>query len=155
LELVNLQIDDLDIERRTVRIQQGKGKRDRVVPIGERALAWVEKYLDTVRPRFYVEPDDGIIFLTAVGNRLSVEVMTSMVRGYIQKAGIAKKGSCHLFRHTCATVMLEHGADVRYIQQMLGHRDMSSTEVYTHVSIEKLKEVHASTPPGAGLGRME
>ncbi len=157
MELLNLQVDDLDIERQTLRIRQGKGKKDRVVPIGGRALAWVQKYLDEVRPRFYVEPDHGALYLTAVGNRLSLEQMTHMVGGYVKKAGIPKKGSCHLFRHTMATVMLEHGADIRYIQQMLGHRDMTSTDVYTHVSIEKLKEVHALTPPGAPLaggGRM-
>src|SRR5690606_28526761 len=79
--------------------------------------------------------------------------MTQLVRGYVRAADIGKSGSCHLFRHTMATLMLEGGADVRYIQEMLGHVDLSTTQIYSQVSIRKLKQVHELTHPGAKLHR--
>ena len=102
-----------------------------------------------MRPKFAVEPDDGTLFLTWDGARFSVQTMTDHVRGYVKRSGVAKPGSCHLFRHTMATLMLEGGADIRYIQQMLGHTDISSTQVYTQVSLKALQAVHAATHPGA------
>jgi integrase/recombinase XerD len=151
MELINLQLYDIDFERGTLMIRQGKGKKDRMAPIGERAIAWVQKYLFEVRPRLALEPDNGVLFLTAEGDAISPERMTQLVRDYVDKAQTGKKGSCHLFRHTCATLMLEGGADIRFIQQLLGHADLSTTEIYTQVSIRKLKEIHNATHPGAKL----
>jgi len=150
-ELMNLSIYDIDMERGTVFIRQGKGKKDRMVPIGERAILWVQKYLAEVRPVFASTPDNGTLFLTAQGDIFTDFRLTQMVRDYVEKANLGKKGACHLFRHTCATLMLEGGADIRYIQQQLGHTDLSTTEIYTQVSIRKLKEVHTLTHPGARL----
>ncbi|MGA7447527.1 MAG: tyrosine-type recombinase/integrase [Terriglobales bacterium] len=82
---------------------------------------------------------------------MSADHLTLTVGGYVQKANLGKTGACHLFRHTMATLMLEGGADVRYIQQMLGHAELSTTEIYTHVSIRALKQVHTATHPGAAL----
>ncbi len=148
-ELVNLTVFALDIERGTLAVRQGKGKKDRMIPIGQRAGAWCERYLADVRPKLALEPDDGTLFLTWDGVRFSLQTVTEFVRGYVQRSGVAKPGGCHLFRHTMATLMLEGGADIRYIQQMLGHSDISSTQVYTQVSLRALAAVHAATHPGA------
>jgi integrase/recombinase XerD len=153
MELVRLKLDAFDLERGTVMIRQGKGKKDRMIPIGARAAAWLGKYLREARPQIAIEPDDGTVFLTAQGEPFSAEYMTQLARGYVLAANLGKEGACHLFRHTMATLMLEGGADIRFIQQMLGHEDLKSTQLYTKVSIRLLKEIHAATHPGAQLER--
>jgi integrase/recombinase XerD len=147
MEIVNLKFFNVDFDRGTIMIRQGKGKKDRVIPVGDRALKWVEKYLLEVRPSLVRMPDDGTLFLTAEGEYFCKDRVTSMVGDYVEKANIGKKGACHMFRHTCATLMLEGGADIRFIQQMLGHAALSTTEIYTQVSIRKLKEIHTATHP--------
>jgi integrase/recombinase XerD len=153
MEVLGLQLFDLDVERGTVMVRQGKGKKDRMIPIGERAIAWIEKSVTEVRPQLVVEPDDGTLFLTAEGTCFSPNRLTQLVRTYVDRAQLGKRGACHLFRHTMATLMLEHGADIRFIQQMLGHAELSTTQIYTQVSIRKLKEIHSATHPGAKLER--
>jgi integrase/recombinase XerD len=153
MEVVELSIYSLDQDRGTVLIRKGKGKKDRMIPVGERALRWVEKYVTEARPQLVVEPDSGILFLTGEGEALTPGHLTDQVAAYIDLAGIGKKGSCHLFRHTMATLMLEGGADTRFIQQMLGHENLASTQLYTRVSIRKLKEIHTATHPAARLER--
>src|SRR5262249_24092237 len=111
MELINLKLYDLDTERGAVTIRQGKGKKDRVVPIGERAVAWVEKYLNDARPKLVVEPDDSTLFLTAEGEPFSLGHMTFTVRNHVAAAKLNRTGACHLLRHTMATLMLEGGAD--------------------------------------------
>lgn len=148
-ELARLNWRDLDIDRRTLMVRQGKGRKDRMVPIGSRALAWIDRYLVEVRPRFAVEPDDGTLFLTVDGTGFSLDRLTQLVREYVKASGVAKEGACHLFRHTLATLMLEGGADIRYIQAMLGHAELSTTQIYTQVSIRALQAVHAATFPAA------
>ncbi len=148
-ELIGLSVWDLDAERGTVSIRQGKGRRDRMVPIGERALAWVAKYSADVRPGLVVPPDAGVLFLTKEGLDFTPDHLSGLVTRYVERADIAKHGSCHLFRHTMATLMLEGGADIRYIQQMLGHAELSTTQIYTQVSIRALKAIHTATHPGA------
>ncbi|CAE6789149.1 site-specific tyrosine recombinase XerC [Paraburkholderia domus] len=146
-ELAGLHVHDIDHEGGTVTIRQGKGKKDRVVPIGERALSWLVKYRDEARPEWVRLDDDGTLFLTHRGHGFSKDSLGHLVRRYIESAGIGKRGSCHLFRHTMATLMIENGADVSFVQSMLGHADLKSTQVYTHIAIRKLKEVHAATHP--------
>jgi len=146
-EIVGLKLYDLDAQRGTAMIRLGKGKKDRVVPIGERALAWINKYITDVRPTLVTEPDLGVLFLTRYGKRFTKCRMTQLVRGYVDSADIGKTGACHMLRHTMATLMLENGADIRYIQQMLGHAKLETTQVYTFVSIRKLKDVHTATHP--------
>ncbi|SRR5579883_799213 len=153
MELVHLKLFDLDLERGTLLIRQGKGKKDRFVPIGDRAAAWVQKYIREARPKLAVEPDDGTLFLAGTGEEISRDHLTATVRRYVVHAKIGKAGSCHLFRHTMATLMLEGGADIRFIQQMLGHASLSTTEIYTHVSIRMLKQVHSTTHPAASLDK--
>ena len=124
-----------------------------MVPVGERAVAWCDRYLAEVRPSYVVEPDEGTLFLSAEGGAFTPNRMSALVRGYVDRAQLGKRGSCHLFRHSCATLMLEGGADIRYIQQLLGHADLSTTQIYTQVSIRRLQQVHAATHPSAVLAR--
>ncbi len=153
MEAIGLQLYDLDAERGTLIIRLGKGKKDRVVPIGERAAAWVEKYVLEVRGQLLVPPDNGTLFLTKDGESFTRNRMSQLVREYVDAAKIGKRGSCHLFRHTMATLMLEGGADIRYIQEMLGHAKLETTQIYTQVSIRQLKAIHDATHPGAKLQR--
>jgi integrase/recombinase XerD len=147
MELIGLDIHSIDPERGTVLIRQGKGNKDRVIPIGERALAWVDKYRDQVRPELSLGHDDGTLFLTVQGQAFTPNRLSQLVRRQIDAANIGKRGSCHLFRHTMATLMLENGADVRFIQAMLGHAELSTTQIYTQVSIKMLKQIHSRTHP--------
>ena len=144
---MRLGVFDLDLTRETVMIRQGKGQKDRVAPIGRRALAWVLRYLNEVRPQWAIEPDPGALFLGHLGQPLNVEYLSYLVRWYVKAAGLGKLGSCHLFRHTAATLMLENGADLRFIQAFLGHARLETTQIYTQVSIRQLKEIHTATHP--------
>lgn len=155
MELAQLKLHDPDAERGTVTIRQGKGKRDRVIPIGERALAWIAKYTAEARPRLLTGTGDGTLFVNDLGEPFERRQLTDLVRRYLVASGIGKSGGCHLFRHTVATLMLENGADVRVIQQMLGHVDLNSTQIYTQVSIKLLKQVYAATHPAAHLKRTD
>lgn len=148
MELIGLKTYDLDAERGTVLIRQGKGKKDRMVPIGDRALSWVSRYLREVRPKLLIG-DGGrdVLFLTHFGEAFHPEYLTRLVSEYVAAAEVGKKGSCHIFRHTMATLMLEGGADIRFIQAMLGHAKLDTTMVYTQVSIRMLKQVHTATHP--------
>lgn len=148
LELIRLGVFSIDHERGAVMIRQGKGNKDRLIPIGERALQWIVKYRDDVRPEIVSGANDDTLFLTHTGLPFTSQHLSYLVREYIEKAKIGKTGSCHLFRHTMATLMLENGADIRFIQAMLGHSSLTSTELYTHVSIRKLKDIHTATHPG-------
>jgi integrase/recombinase XerD len=158
-ELVALRIDDVDIVRGTVMIRQGKGKKDRMIPVGNRAVAWIEKYLYVVRPNYIDGEDNGYLFLAKHGEPMSGKQLSGVVKKAIERAALDRfvnthpNAACHLFRHACATHMLENGADIRYIQALLGHADLSTTEVYTRVSIVQLKAVHEKTHPARLEGR--
>ena len=154
-ELAGLKLYDYDPERGVLMIRQGKGRKDRVVPIGQRAELWLQKYLDDCRDALLVEPSEQTIFLSTKGTSIPLDCITENMRKYIRMAGIDKKGACHIFRHTAATLMLENGADIRYIQQMLGHSDISTTEIYTRVSIKQLKNVHNLTHPSSSPPKSE
>ena len=146
-ELVRLNVTDLNHERHTLQIRQGKGKKDRVLPVGSRALAWLEKYLDEVRPQLTLSLREHALFLTCYGEAFNPDVLSRQMAAYIKKADLGRGGSCHLFRHTCATHMLEGGADIRFIQQLLGHASIETTQIYTQVSITQLQRVHEQTHP--------
>lgn len=150
-ELSNLNIDDINVQRGTLFVNQGKGKKDRVVPISERALLWIEKYLIEARAELCDDLNNKALYVSVKSQRLSAGVVGEIVRDYLKQAEIKKAGCCHLFRHTLATTMLDNGADIRYIQEMLGHALLETTQQYTHVSITKLKEIYKATHPGARL----
>jgi integrase/recombinase XerD len=145
-EMLRLTLFDIDPQRGTLMVRLGKGRKDRLLPLGERAAAWVERYRQQVRPVLMTHQDQGVLFLTDYGEPFEKSRLSGMVRRYLRAAGI-EQGGCHALRHAMATHMLEGGADIRYIQMMLGHTDLSTTEIYTHVSIEKLRQVHAATHP--------
>jgi integrase/recombinase XerD len=155
MELIGLDCADLDVERGTLFIREGKGKKDRVVPIGERAIRWTEQYLDHVRPRLIEHAARRLVrnrstttlFVSTHGTRLTPGKLTDRLHEYLRKAGIEKPGSVHIFRHTMATLMHDAGADIRDLQEILGHAQLSTTEIYTHVSIERLKAIHTRTHP--------
>ena len=150
-ELIDLRLRDIDFDRGTVFVRCGKGAKDRYVPIGERALFWLRLYVELARPGFDPEGRTDVLFLSSVGTALCPDWLSRKVRRYLADAGVHKKGSCHLLRHTVATLMLEGGADIRYVAEMLGHARLETTQRYTRVSIDRLKAVHAATHPGAGL----
>jgi integrase/recombinase XerD len=147
MELGRLKVYDVDLDGGALLVREGKGRKDRMVPIGARACAWIAKYLADARPQMVMEPDEGVLFLTDYGEPLRGERLGYLVRGAIERAGYTFPGSCHLFRHAMATHMLENGADIRFIQAMLGHAKLTTTEIYTQVSILKLKEIHSATHP--------
>ncbi len=149
-ELARLAVTDIDHERATLLVRQGKGKKDRLIPIGPRALAWTRRYLSEVRPKLAVAgADDGTLFLSAEGTPFGLDALTRLASGYVKASGVPKQGACHLFRHTMATLMLEGGADIRYIQAMLGHAELSTTQIYAQVSVRALQAVHSATHPAA------
>jgi integrase/recombinase XerD len=154
LEVVHLKLYDLDIERGMVMVRDGKWHKDRYVPVGERAILWINKYLADVRP-LLSPPGEDTMFLTMTGEPFSPDSMTQLARQYVEQAKLSggKRGACHIFRHTMATLMLEGGADIRYIQAILGHSDLSTTQIYTHVGIRNLQQVHAATHPSGMLKR--
>jgi len=151
MELIQLKLYDVDKKNGLVTIREGKGRRDRVVPIGDRALFWFEKYLNETRPTIVRQPDESVVFLTATGQPFTPNHLSWLARRYVRGSGVGKSGACHIFRHTMATLMLEGGAEIRYIQAMLGHVRLDTTKIYTHVSIRMLKQIHTATHPGARL----
>ena len=146
-ELCRLRLGDIDYDRLLLRVEQGKGHKDRFVPIGERAVRWIEKYLVEVRPLLCPSINEPCLFLNTLGLRINPNRLGTHVHKIIEKAGLGKHGSCHLFRHSFATLLLEGGCDVRYVQAMLGHASLESTEIYTHVSIKALQEAHRRCHP--------
>lgn len=150
-ELIGLLVKDIDFDRGTVFIRCAKGFRDRYVPIGERALFWVRLYLGTVRPRFVGSSYPDHVFVASTGNPVCPDWLCRRVRNYLAECDIQKRGSCHLLRHSVATLMLEGGADIRYVAEMLGHSRLETTQLYTHVSIDRLRAVHAACHPASGL----
>jgi integrase/recombinase XerD len=146
-ELCHLDLSDLMIDRALLNVRQGKGKKDRVVPIGQRALFWVGKYIDQARPQLEVDTAQRALFLSGYGDAITPDYLSRLIARYIEAANLGRQGSCHLFRHTCATLMLENGADIRYIQQLLGHANLETTAIYTEVTVRQLQKVHALTHP--------
>ena len=146
-ELCRLEMSDLNTERGTLTVRRGKGNKDRVVPVGIRALHWLERYLKEVRSRLCLDTRTQALFLSGYGEAFNADVLSRMVSQWMAQVGV--RGSCHLLRHTCATHMLEGGADIRYIQQLLGHEKLETTAIYTEVSIKQLKEVHARCHPAS------
>ncbi|KQV46152.1 MULTISPECIES: site-specific tyrosine recombinase XerC [unclassified Duganella] len=149
MEIAQLEIGDIDGERAVVLIRQGKGRKDRLIPLGERAMHWVLRYLDISRSQLVWNHADPTLFLGAEGKALSPLWLSSIIARYVDKAQVGKHGGCHLFRHTMATLMLEGGADIRFIQAMLGHAELSTTQIYAQVAIRQLQLVHATSHPGA------
>jgi len=140
-ELIGLTLDSPNYRESTLFIANGKGGKDRVVPIGSHAATALARYVSEGRP-FHVKNDTRALFLSRRGSGISKYSIKKIVDNALTQAGVEKKIRVHDLRHTCATHLLNNGAEIRLVQELLGHSDLSSTQVYTHVSIEKLKESH-------------
>ena len=146
-ELSAIKCQDLDLKRQVLLVKVGKGNKERCLPVGDCATQWLKKYVEEVRDQLLDDVGETAFFLMDYGEAFNHNRLGERVKKYMQMAGIEVQGSCHLLRHAMATHMLENGADIRFIQMMLGHEDLNSTEIYTRVSIEKLREVHSATHP--------
>ncbi|MBW9233807.1 tyrosine-type recombinase/integrase [Leptospira santarosai] len=147
MELGNLYVSDIDFQARTLLVREGKGKKTRLIPISERALGWLRKYLERSRIVLLRGAEESYLFLGKLGKRMELSSITSLFMNYRDIAGVSKRQAVHIFRHTTATGMLDNGADIRHVQEMLGHEDLSTTQIYTHVAIRKLQEVYDKTHP--------
>jgi len=147
-ELANLNVQDFAAEKEELAIVQGKGKKDRNVPLGEFARAFTEGYLRLVRPWLAGSPEEEALFLNSqTGGRLSAPTVGYLVAKAARRAGVKKRVTPHTFRHSMATHMLRNKADLRHIQAILGHESLASTEVYTHLALEDLKEAVKKAHP--------
>ncbi len=147
-ELVNLKLGDVDLNVGYLRVL-GKGTKERIVPVGEYARKRVKEYLDIARPRLLGKRISEHLFITRFGTKFTRQGFWLMVKNYARLAGVKVNVTPHVFRHSFATHLLERGADLRTLQTMLGHSDISTTQVYTHVSSEQLKRVYKRSHPRA------
>jgi integrase/recombinase XerD len=150
-EMTRLDMGDYDAASRTLTVRKGKGGKSRLLPVGERVAVWLDRYLADTRPLFAYLPGETALFLSGYGTRITPAYLGNWVKKLLLQCGIDKPGSCHLFRHSCATDMHRGGADIRYVQEMLGHERMETTQIYTHVHIEALREIHTRCHPHARL----
>jgi integrase/recombinase XerD len=147
-ELRGIRLEQLQLEAGFVNVV-GKGNTERVVPLGRQAIAALQRYLEVGRPRLVTRRTPGNVFLTRRGTPFSAVTLWLRVKKRARLAGISRNVTPHMLRHSFATHLLEHGADLRVIQELLGHAQISTTEVYTHVAGQKLREVHRRFHPRA------
>jgi integrase/recombinase XerD len=145
-ELVNLTLDQISMRQGVVRII-GKGNKERLVPVGEEAMSWLEIYLNGTRKALLGERQCSYIFVTNRGNGMTRQAFWHIIKRHALVAGINKTLSPHTLRHAFATHLLNHGADLRVVQLLLGHSDLSTTQIYTHIASERLQELHAKFHP--------
>lgn len=148
-EIGNLKLGDIKFEAEQVLIMNGKGDKSRYVPLAQRTASWLKAYYKHVRPKLATLKSGTSFFLDNQGLPFRPYQLTGMVKKYIRKAGISVDAACNAFRHSAATHMLENGADIREIQEYLGHSDLSTTQVYTHVTQCQLKKTYSKTHPAA------
>jgi integrase/recombinase XerD len=147
-ELVGLNVDDVDLDEKSIRVL-GKGSKERLVPMGKLAVRALAAYVTRGRPALASNATRGALFLNARGGRLTRQGCTKILKRYVARAGIDKRVSPHTFRHSFATHLLEGGADVRVVQELLGHSSVATTQIYTLVTKQHLREVYRSAHPRA------
>ncbi len=146
-ELISIKVSDIFFEEEIIRVF-GKGSKERLIPIGQSARKWIVKYLKKGRPLLEKKSKSGnILFLNGRGTKLSRMGAWKIVNRYVKEAGIVKEVHPHTFRHSFATHLIEGGADLRAVQEMLGHADISTTQIYTHIDREYIKQVHKQFHP--------
>jgi integrase/recombinase XerD len=145
-ELVNLRLTQVNLNQGVLRIV-GKGDRERLIPLGEEAQRWLQKFLESARLEILLDRQTDYLFPTRRGERMTRQAFWHIIKRYAQKAGVQKQLSPHTLRHAFATHLLNHGADLRVVQMLLGHSDLSTTQIYTHVARERMKELHAQHHP--------
>lgn len=147
-ELCSLDLGAVDFSERTVRVR-GKGDRERVAPVGQPAITALQNYLDTARPALVSDHSKNALFLSAQGRRVNSRSVYELIAGLLgEHPGSGPRGP-HTLRHSAATHLLDHGADLRSVQEMLGHRSLATTELYTHVSVDRLKRAYEQAHPRA------
>ena len=146
-ELAALTLSDIDRERGLIVIRHGKGDKARLAAISNAALDWLDNYTTNVRPKLDKGRAGNALFLGIRGRALVRQSITAIVADLKESAGITKTGACHLLRHTAATQMAENGADIRVLQSYLGHEHLSTTQIYTHMTLGRLKDIHNQTHP--------
>jgi len=147
-ELVGLNHEDVDFFSGLVRVR-GKGKKERIVPIGQVAMQWIQEYLQAKAPKNGEAGFKKALYINRFGGRLTDRSVRRMVLKYVRRVGINKEVSPHTLRHSFATHMLDRGADLRSVQELLGHENLSTTQIYTHVSTRRLKEAYDAAHPRA------
>ena len=147
-ELVNLNVADIDLKEGFIRCK-GKGSKERVVPMGEIAVSALRNYMENGRKRLVHDNRERSLFVNHHGKRLTRQGFWKIIKKYAVQARIRKEITPHTLRHSFATHLLENGADIRAVQEMLGHADISTTQIYTHVTKERLKDVYAKSHPRA------
>lgn len=152
-ELSRMTMNDVDVDKSLVRINKGKGSKDRIVPIARRTSNMLRQYAQNVRSKRGQFSSGNWLFLNNRHEQFTPKQLSALVRKYVVRAGVDRKGACNLYRHTAATQMLENGADIRVIQQQLGHEDLSTTQVYTLVSPALLIDTYHKTHPAASFGK--
>ena len=145
-ELVNLGHNQVNLNQGVIRIL-GKGSRERLIPLGEEAVRWLIEFEHGPRGEILLERQTDFLFPTRRGDRMTRQAFWHIIKRYARKAGISKDLSPHTLRHAFATHLLNHGADLRVVQMLLGHSDLSTTQIYTHVARERMKELHAQHHP--------
>ena len=145
-ELVNLTLDQVSLRQGVVRVV-GKGNKERLVPVGEEAMSWLENYLGETRKTLLGERQCSYVFVTNRAENMTRQAFWHIIKRHAKTAGISKTLSPHTLRHAFATHLLNHGADLRVVQLLLGHSDLSTTQIYTHIARERLKELHAKFHP--------
>lgn len=145
-ELVNLKLTEVNLRQGVLRTQ-GKGSKERLVPLGEEAAVWLVRYLEQVRPQWLKGLATDALFITLRKKAMTRQAFWHLIKRYAKQAGINKHISPHTIRHCFATHLLNHGADLRAVQMLLGHSDLSTTQIYTHVAKERLKNLHAEHHP--------
>ncbi len=145
-ELVGLKFDQISFRQGVVRII-GKGNKERLVPVGEEAMSWLDAYMNQARKTTLGERQSDYLFVTNRADGMTRQAFWHIIKRHAKKAGITKELSPHTLRHAFATHLLNHGADLRVVQLLLGHSDLSTTQIYTHIARERLKELHSTFHP--------
>ncbi len=145
-ELVNLKHSQINLNQGVLRII-GKGDRERLIPLGEEAVRWLQQFVRNPRVEILIERQTDYLFPTRRGDKMTRQAFWHIIKRYARKAGVQKELSPHTLRHAFATHLLNHGADLRVVQMLLGHSDLSTTQIYTHVARERMKELHAQHHP--------
>ena len=145
-ELVNLRYSQVNLNQGVIRIL-GKGNRERLIPLGEEAVRWLNEFTRTARGEILLERQTDYLFPTRRGDRMTRQAFWHIIKRYARKAGVDRELSPHTLRHAFATHLLNHGADLRVVQMLLGHSDLSTTQIYTHVARERMKDLHAAHHP--------
>jgi integrase/recombinase XerD len=146
-ELCNLRLNDLDLESELVRVHQGKGGKDRVVPLSSIACRILETYLAAIRPQLTKHQPSEWLFVSWRGGKIDRCNASKIVVQHAKAAGIKKHVTCHIWRHTCATHLLQNHANLRHVQEMLGHKSLATTERYLHLTLTELKAAHRRFHP--------